>query len=155
MGKDDLNTIDTIKEILLPLLDEKEIELVDIEYKKEGNNSILKIFIDKKNGVTIDDCAAVSREFGTIMDVQEIINTSYRLEVSSPGLTRPLKKPEDYSRFKGRKVKIKTFAPVDETKLFIGQLDGFDNGIVYVDVEDVRHEIPFDMISKANLEIDF
>ena len=155
MGKDHLNTIETIRELLLPLLGEKNIELVDIEFKKEGNGSLLRIYIDKENGVTIDDCAEVSREFGTLMDVREIINTSYRLEVSSPGLTRPLKKPEDYSRFKGRKVKIKTFAPVDEIKLFVGQLEGFENGKVYIDVENVRHVIPFEMISKANLEIDF
>lgn len=155
MKDDQLNTVEKITELIKPLLTEREYELVDIEYKNEGKSRLLRIYIDKPGGITIDDCAEISREFGTLLDVSDLIRTSYRLEVSSPGLRRPLKKPDDFTRFVGRKVKVKTYAPVNERKTFTGDLKGYHNGDVIVDVEGSLYNIPHDMISKANLEIDF
>lgn len=155
MSNDQLNTVEKITELIEPLLAEKNFELVDIEFKNEGKSRLLRIYIDKLNGITIDDCAEVSREFGTILDVNDVISSSYRLEVSSPGLRRPLKKAEDFSRFAGRKVKVKTYAPVHERKTFTGELIGYENGEVIVDVDGSHYKIPENMVSKANLEIDF
>ncbi len=155
MNKDKSDTVEKITELIEPLLAEKQFELVDVEFKNEGKSRLLRVYIDKPNGITIDDCAEVSREFGTILDVNDIIPSSYRLEVSSPGLRRPLKKPGDYARFAGRKVKVKTYAPVQERKTFTGELVGYENGEVIVDIDGSRYNIPEKMVSKANLEIDF
>lgn len=84
--------LENITELLEPLLAEKNFELVDIEFKTEGRGKLLRIFIDKSGGITVDECAEVSREFGTLLDVNDLIESSYRLEISSPGLRRPLKK---------------------------------------------------------------
>ena len=104
-GKDILFNV---RELLEPLLASKNLELFDIEFKGQGKKGVLRVYIDKEEGVTIDDCALVSRELGTLLDIHDMIPNSYTLEVSSPGLTRALRRPEDYIRFKGRKVKIKT-----------------------------------------------
>lgn len=147
--------LENITELLEPLLAEKNFELVDIEFKTEGRGKLLRIFIDKSGGITVDECAEVSREFGTLLDVNDLIESSYRLEISSPGLRRPLKKPQDFTRYEGRKIKLKTYAPVHERKTFTGELLGYKDGEVSVSADGVIYQIPYEMISKANLEIDF
>jgi ribosome maturation factor RimP len=144
-----------VETILGPLLDAEGFSLVDVEYKRERGGWILRVFIDKEGGVTLDDCARVSREFGQLLDVEDIIPTSYQLEVSSPGLDRPLKKEEDFVKYSGRKVRIKTKEQVSGRRNFKGALLGCTEGKVMVKVEGSGvFMIPFSAILKANLEIE-
>jgi len=103
----------------------------------------------------IDDCAKISRELGTLLDVHDVISGSYTLEVSSPGLTRPLKKPSDYIRFKGKTVKIKTIEDIEDRKVFKGKLIDFVDETVSLETGGTNYLIPYDKIEKANLELDF
>ncbi len=139
-------------------------ELVDLEYRTEGRDWILRLFIDREGGVTLDDCADVSREFGALLEVEDILHHAYRLEVSSPGLDRPLKKAADFERFRGHLVKVKTLESVDPDqrghtrKTFLGELLGFENGVVSLRQTDKKGgvvAIPFEGIAKANLEPEF
>ena len=155
MGESEQNIISNIKELLEPILIDKNIELFDIEVKGLGGRGVLRVFIDKEEGVTIDDCTKVSRELGTLLDVHDVIPGSYNLEVSSPGLTRPLKKPGDYIRFKGKTVKIKTIEDIENKTVFIGKLLGFIDETVSIETEGGEYLIPYNNIEKANLELDF
>jgi ribosome maturation factor RimP len=144
-----------VETILGPLLDAEGFSLVDVEYKRERGDWVLRVFIDKEGGVTLDDCARVSREFGQLLDVEDIIPTSYQLEVSSPGLDRPLKKEEDFVKYSGRKVRIKTKEQVSGRRNFKGALLGCTEGKVMVKVEGSGvFAIPLSAILKANLEIE-
>jgi len=104
-----IDVVSKITALALPLLDSLGIELVDIEFRKEGQGMILRLFIDKPGGIMLDDCAAVSRELSELLDVEEVITVEYNLEVSSPGLNRPLTKPADYERYAGKLVKVRTY----------------------------------------------
>ena len=103
-----IDPIQLVERLLQPILDEMGIELVDLEFKKAGRSYILRIFIDKPGGINLDDCAEVSRELSVQLDVEDCIPGRYTLEVSSPGLDRPLKKEQDYVRFQGRLALVKT-----------------------------------------------
>lgn len=149
------NIIYNIKELLEPILFEKNLELFDLEYQGQGHRGVLRVFIDKEEGVTINDCTVISRELGTLLDVHEVIPGSYTLEVSSPGLTRPLKKPSDYVRFKGKAVKIKTIEDIEDKNIFTGKLLDFKDETVYIETDGTNYLIPYSKIEKANLELDF
>ena len=150
-----------VEELAQPLLTSSGVELVDLEYKKEGRQMVLRLFLDKPGGITLDDCAEVSRELSTILDVEDIIPGEYTLEVSSPGLNRPLKKRADFERAIGRMVKVKTFAQVpdekgNQRKTFLGTLQGVeDDAVVVLLTEGQRAVIPFNQVAKANLEFEF
>lgn len=134
---------------------EKNLELVDIDYRAEGSGRVLRIYIDKTSGVTIDDCAELSRELGILLDINEIISHSYNLEVSSPGLDRELKKNTDYEKYMGRKLKLKLISPVKrQYVLRMAKLCDFINDIATVEFEGDRFDIPLSNIDKANLELD-
>ena len=105
-----------VEALIGPILDDFGYELVDLQYKKEGRSMALCIFIDKPGGITLDDCVTVSREVGAILEIEDPIKAGYRLEVSSPGLDRPLKKPADFERFAGQKIKLKTLRMLDPDK---------------------------------------
>jgi ribosome maturation factor RimP len=144
-----------VESILGPLLDSEGLSLVDVEYAREQGGWVLRVLIDKEGSVTLDDCARVSREFGQLLDVEDIIPTSYHLEVSSPGLDRPLKKEEDFIKYSGRRVRIKTKEQVSGRRNFKGALLGCTEGKVMVKVEGSEiFAIPFSSILKANLEIE-
>ena len=149
------DVIETIKNLLEPILEEKGLELVDIEYAGGGRGSVLRIFIDKEDGITVEDCAGISREFGFLLDLHDIITDSYTLEVSSPGLNRALKSSQDFIRFKGKKVKIKTKENLYQRRVFIGHLIDFHDDIASVQMEGQVYNIPFYDIEKANLELEF
>ncbi len=121
------------EELLLPIVEQSGFELVDVEYVKEGGTWYLRGYIDKPGGITINDCEAVSRLFGDRMDEHDFIPDSYILEISSPGLDRPLKKPKDYERSLGKEVEIRTYRPIDRQKEFVGILTGYDDGSVTID----------------------
>lgn len=114
----------TIEEIVSPIVDSKGFEIVDIEYVKEAGEYYLRVFLDKEGGISLNDCEAVSRELSEILDVKDPIKDNYFLEVSSPGLDRPLKKDKDFIRYQGRDVEIKLYKPLNGSKQFEGELVG-------------------------------
>jgi ribosome maturation factor RimP len=131
------------------------MELVDLEYRMQGPRWLLRLFIDKDGGVTIDDCANISRQLGDLLDAKDIIPQAYVLEVSSPGLNRPLKKKEDFSRFAGRKVRLRLVSPMDGRKKIVGSLVGIENETVIVAAPDGRCSVALKNIDKANLIYEF
>jgi ribosome maturation factor RimP len=150
-----------IRSIAQPVLSDMRLELVDLEFKREGGSWILRFFIDKEGGVTLDDCAAFSREIDVVLEIEDLIPAAYRLEVSSPGLDRPLKKLEDFRRFVGERVKIKMHDQLDPDnrghlrKTFVGELLGLDGDRVRIRQGDKRGgivELAFDGIEKAHLD---
>jgi len=146
--------IDSVRILLEPIIERKRIDLVDLEFGIGGGRGYLRIFIDKQDGVTVEDCGDVSRELGVLLDVQDTIKGSYTMEVSSPGLNRPLKNTIDYQRFRGKRVKIKTKIHLYERKEFVGNLIDFSDDIAEIDVHGKTYFIPFDDIRKANLEFE-
>jgi ribosome maturation factor RimP len=122
---------DIVSELALPIISEHGFELVDVEFVKEGSNWYLRIYIDKPSGITIDDCQVVSEELSDKLDSVDPIKQSYFLEVSSPGLDRPLKKESDFVKYKGELVEVRLFKPINGKKVFEGELEGLkDNKIV-------------------------
>ena len=135
-----------------PVVTGQGYELVDLEFKPELGHWVLRVFIDKAGGVGLDDCATVSRELSAVLDVADVIPHAYSLEVSSPGLDRPLKKEADFARFVGKKAKIRTRHPVGESRRnFSGTLVSVGGGKVKIDVGDQVCEVPVDDVEKANL----
>ena len=123
--------------LFLPITQKHGFELVDVEYVKEAGSWYLRVYIDKGGGVTIDDCQNVSRAFNEILDRENYIDDQYIFEVSSPGLTRPLKKEKDYEKSIGRMIEIKLFSPVDKSKEYSGVLKEYDKDTVTISIDDV------------------
>ena len=124
------------EELLLPIVERHGFELVDVEYVKEAGTWYLRAYIDKSGGITVDDCADVSREFSDILDEKDYIDDAYIFEVSSPGLGRPLKKEKDFKRSLGEEVEIRTYRAIDRQKEFIGILVSYDEDTVTIEYED-------------------
>ncbi len=118
------------EELIQPLVDERGFELVDVEFVKEGSEWYLRVYIDKDGGISVNDCEDISRAFNEILDREDYISEQYIFEVSSPGLTRPLKKEKDYKRSIGRLVDVKLYKPVDKAKEYTGVLSAFDENTV-------------------------
>ena len=156
-----IDVVGRIMELAKPLTASLGLELVEVEYRQEGRQMALRLYIDREGGVTLDDCAAVSRELAEILDVEDFIHGHYNLEVSSPGINRPLKKATDYERFTGRLVKIRTFEPLaddagNKRKTFVGLLFGLESGVVRLKLtEGQTAGIPLEKVAKANLEFEF
>lgn len=129
------------------------MELVDLQFRREGHGWVLRFFIDKEGGITIDDCATVSREISAYLEVEDLIAHAYHLEVSSPGLERPLKKKEDFVRFIGRLVRIKVRQPVDDQRVLTGMLCGLEGSSVVLEVEAGKVFVDMENISKARLTL--
>jgi ribosome maturation factor RimP len=149
------NTAATVTELIQPVFEDNGLELVDVTFTKEGNVWYLRIFIDKPRGVDIEDCQRVSREIEQILDEKDPIPQSYTLEVSSPGIERPLKKPADFDRFSGSLAKITTYAPLGGKKQFRGRLVGLRGSDVVMSINDAEIIIPFDQVAGAHLEVEF
>lgn len=140
-----------IEELLSPVAKEQGVELVAVEYRREPLGWVVRIYIDSPGGVTLEDCERVSEEAGTLLDVEGTIPHRYRLEVSSPGPERPLKKRVDFDRSKGSAVRIKTREPIDHSRNFSGRLLEVADESLTVEVEGKGAvEIPWDLIMKAN-----
>ena len=139
------------------------LELFDVQFRREASGMVLRVQIDRPGpaatadeSVSVEDCAKVSRDLSAILDVEDVVPTEYVLEVSSPGLDRPLRRPEDYERFAGRRAKLVMREKVDGQGYFKGQLGGLENGHVLIEGEDRRtHRVPLDVITKAHLEVEF
>ena len=129
-------------------------EVVEVEYKSGPHGRVLRVFIDKPGGVTVDDCQAVSEPLSAALDRLDPIPGSYRLEVSSPGIERPLRKPEDFRRFAGREVEIHLFGPVGGRRHWTGTLLGYEEGQVRLRLEDGSTiDLPHEAISRARLRV--
>lgn len=139
-----------VEKIVEELLENTALELVAVDYVKE-RDWYLRVFIDKEGGVDLDDCQDLSRKLEELLDVQDLIKTSYILEVSSPGLDRELKKPRDFQREMGKDIDVSLFAPLDGKKVVTGPLSAYDGETI--NVGDMA--IPMDKVAKVNLHIDF
>src|SRR5210317_49722 len=139
MREDNLTQIEIL---VLPILDDLGYELVDLQLQQDGKQLALRIFVDKPAGITLDDCVEVSREVSAILEVEDPIRSAYRLEVSSPGLDRPLKKAADFERFVGKKARLKSKNLIDPDqrgttrKTFVGTLLGFEDDNVRLELTD-------------------
>lgn len=143
-----------IEKIVLPVLKEMELELVDIEYLQEGGYWYVRIYIEKLDGdVSLDDCAKVSMAVED--DIDKLIDKKFFLEISSPGVERPLKREKDYIRFTGSKIKVSLKHKINEKKNFEGILFKFENDTVFLMTDNEELEIPFKEVRKANLVYDF
>jgi ribosome maturation factor RimP len=144
-----------ISSMVGPLIKEKGLELVDVEYVKEGAHWYLRIYIDKDGGVDMDDCADVSHVVSDMLDIKNPIPQAYMLEVSSPGLERPLKKNEDFDRFQGRLVTVHTSSLFQGYKKFTGHLIGLINDEIVLEYEDKRIAIPRNLVKQTHLALEF
>lgn len=148
-----------VEELVTPILDENGLELVDIEYVKEGKEWFLRVFIDKDTGVDIEECGIVSEKLSEKLDAIDPIPHNYFLEVSSPGAERPLKKEKDFEKAVGKNIFIKTYEPIDGEKTFEGILTHYDREIVKIEIKIKTRkkmiEIPFSKIASARLAVSF
>ena len=153
---DTRRVIDRVSEIIGPILDQLDLDLVEITFRVEGGRWILRVTIDHIEGVQVQHCTAVSRELGVHLDVEDLIPVKYYLEVSSPGLDRPLRDERDFERFTGRFVKIKTSRSVAGRRNINGTIEGIQDGVLHLLLEDeIRLEIPVEDISSARLDFKF
>ncbi len=149
--------LDHVREIAQRVTASHGLELWDLEFRGGGKSRLLRIYIDKAEGVTHEDCANVSREVGTILDVEDAVPGSYTLEVSSPGLDRRLRNTADYERFTGSLIKLQTRELVENQKHFEGRLARFDNGRLTLEIGGSKKheprivEIPLEQVEKAHL----
>ena len=144
----------SVIELIEPGLLAKGLELVDVEFKKEGKNWVLRVFIDKEGGVTLEDCQKISRLAGDLIEVEEVIEPAYTMEVSSPGLNRVLKKEKDFIKFSGKKICVQCHAPLNGRKKFTGILTDFKNQSIYLEVDGQLQTIAINRVAKANLVIE-
>lgn len=152
MGTD---VTEIVEELVTPILDEQQLELVDIEYKKEGSNWFLRVFIDKDGGIDIDDCGSVSEQLSKRLDAVDPIPTAYFLEVSSPGIERPLKKEKDLYWAVGKRINVTTKEPIEGAKDFEGSLIDFDGQWLIIKEEKKNVKVPFAQVATARLAIVF
>ena len=144
----------SVIELIEPGLLAKGIELVDVEFRKEGKNWVLRVFIDKEGGITLEDCLKISSLVGDLIEVEEVIEPTYTMEVSSPGLNRVLKKEKDFIRFSGKKIGVQCHAPLNGRKKFTGILKDFKNQSIHLEVDGQLQTIPINRVAKANLVIE-
>ena len=144
-----------IGSLVEPLVREKGLELVSVEYIKEGAHWYLRLYIDKDGGVDMDDCSGVSHVVSEMLDQKNLIPQAYMLEVSSPGLERPLKKDEDFIRFQGSLVTVHTISSFQGYKEFSGNLIGMINDEIVLEYEAKRVAIPRTLVKKTHLALDF
>jgi ribosome maturation factor RimP len=139
------------------------LEIFDVQFRREASGMVLRVQIDRpgpaaraEESVSVQDCANVSRDLSAILDVEDVVPAAYTLEVSSPGLDRPLRSADDYRRFAGRRAKLVMRERVDGQGFFKGRLGGVDGGHVVIEADDGRtHRVPLVVITRANLEVEF
>lgn len=154
-GKEDtLFTVSKIEEIVLPVIKEMNLELVDVEYMQDGGYWYVRVFIENPEGdISLEECAKLS--LAVEEDIDKIIDKKFFLEISSPGIERPLKKQKDFIRFIGSKIKVSLKHKIDDIKNYEGILKNFENDTLYLETENKSLEIPFKEVRKSNLVYDF
>jgi len=140
-----------LTDMLRPAVQETGKELLGVEFISAGNNSILRLFIEHENGINVDDCAEVSRQVGAILDVEDPISSEYNLEVSSPGVDRPLFELSHFQQVIGETVNVKLSMPLNGRRKFKGLLTAIENGTLIVEVDGIDYELVINNIDKANL----
>lgn len=144
--------VERVRLVALPLLKEMGLDLVDVEFQREAGGWILRVYLDKRGGVTLSDCQRVSEELSDLLDVENLIDHPYSLEVSSPGLNRPLTQETDFLRFVGQRARVSTSQAIAGQRRFLGILRGYEGGRVMLEREDGTVVlIPHALISKARL----
>ena len=142
--------------LILPIINKNNYELVDIEFVREGSNWFLRAYVDKEGGFSVNDCEKVSREFSDLLDKEDFIEESYILEISSPGLGRPLKKDKDFERSIGEEVEVKLYKVFEEQKEFSGTLEAYDANTVTLGFEDdTKKTFEKKNIALIRLAVDF
>jgi len=143
-----------LNEIVKNTVEGLGFELWGYEYRPRSESALLRIFIEKENGISIDDCSQVSRQIGAVLDVENIIPVAYILEVSSPGMDRVLFTAEQYQNYIGETLKIRTRTPIDERRNFKGSLIKTSDTVVTIEIDNQEFEIPFETIDRARLVLD-
>ncbi len=143
--------ITEIEGFVLPVTRDMGLELVEVQFRREGGGWILRLFIDREGGVTVDDCAALSRQVSAYLEVEDTIEHAFTLEVSSPGVERPLKRKEDFIRFAGRKARIKVRTPIEGQRVFIGLLGELKDDILLLECDGQQMQIELGAIARARL----
>ncbi len=143
------------EELLLPIMEENGFELVDVEYVKEGGNWYLRAYIDKPGGISVNDCELVSRRLSDLLDEKDYVEDAYILEVSSPGLGRPLKKEKDFKRSLGELVEVRTYRMVEKRKEFTGILKAYDDNTVTIEEDETERVFDKSEIALIRLAFDF
>lgn len=148
--------VNKVSQLVEPVVHEFGMEIVDVEFRPERGRWILRVFIDKEGGITVDDCASVSRELGDLIEAEDIIDYPYVLEISSPGLNRPLRKESDFIRSIGKMVKLKMSRPINRRRNFTGRLADVREGVIILLVDENNLvELPLKEIDKARLKYEF
>jgi ribosome maturation factor RimP len=147
--------IQEVTGIIEPILEEMGFELIDIEYLSEHGRWILRLFLDKEGGITLDDCAKASREIGDLIDIKDVISHEYVLEVSSPGLNRRLKRDKDFLQAIGQKIRVKMAVPVEGRRNFTGYLRDFKEGMLNLETAATLVLLPLKDIERANIVYEF
>ncbi|MEW6595475.1 MAG: ribosome maturation factor RimP [Thermodesulfobacteriota bacterium] len=141
--------------MLEPVVEDQELELVELQFRREPAGWVLRLIIDGPQGISLDDCSRVSREVGHLLEVEDPIEWPYRLEVSSPGLDRPLKRERDYIRCLGKKAKIVTREPIGGSNHIVGMLRNFADGVITVESDQGLLDIPLAVVTRARLVVEF
>jgi ribosome maturation factor RimP len=155
--------VEKVRDIAGRVAADRGLEIFDVQFRREAPGMVLRIQIDRPgpaataaDSVSVEDCAHISRELSAILDVEDVVPAAYTLEVSSPGLDRPLRRPDDFRRFAGRRAKIVMRQKVDGQGYFKGKLGGLDGADVLIESENGKvHRVPFELITRANLEVEF
>ena len=150
-------TVSRIWELATQIADGEAMEVVDVELRREGSRAgrVLRLYLDKEGGPNVDDLGRVSRQLSELLDAHDIVEGSYTLEVSSPGINRPLTKPDHFQRFIGKRVRIRTGDMIDGRRSFLGILNEVSGDTIRIEVEGKPYQIPFSMIEKSNYEHDW
>ncbi len=148
----ELEVVRRVWELLEPELSELGFELIEVEFAKRGSTNILRLFIDREGGITIDDCALASRQMSATLDIDDFIEVQYTLEVSSPGIDRPLRRLKDFDRYAGERIKVKTVTPIEGRKRFSGVLTGCSDGMLALESEGKEYRIHLENVKRANLD---
>jgi len=149
-----MEIVDRVRAIADPIISDEGMELVDVEYRRESKGWVLRLYLDKGGGVTLEDCSRISQEIGRSLDVEDLIQIPYTLEVSSPGLTRPLKTEKDFMKYRNSLIKVKTLDPIQNRRQFKGRLLGVSANQIEMEVEGGIFQIPLSNVVKANLEVE-
>jgi ribosome maturation factor RimP len=150
--------LEAVRSVAQRVTDSRGFELVDVELKRQREGMLVRLYVDKEGGIGLDDLQSVSEEVSAILDAEDPIRSSYTLEVSSPGLDRPLHTEADYRRFAGKLAKLSSYEPVDGRRHWTGRLAGVEDGVVSIVLENEggrTAQVPFAKLSAGRLEVEF
>jgi ribosome maturation factor RimP len=150
-------TVTRVWELAAPLIEGEGMEIVDIEFRHEGTRGgrILRLYLDKEGGPSVDDLSKVSRQLSELLDTHDVVPGTYTLEVSSPGINRPLKRPEHFARFVGKRIRVRTRDSINGRRSFLGTLQEVLENQITLKQDEAQYQIPFAVIEKSNYEHDW